>query len=130
MENGLSQKMKLAKLLGCLYFLLLGLINFGATPYYSSIHAIDFTILLLGCLPIIVNRKEFNLFYGIIAALISLYMFVAALNFNLSPEIKTTQLAFNMGYLLQFSMIICSCLLVFTGANPVPSHRDEILTGK
>ncbi len=114
-----EQKLKWAKLSGSLYFLLLGVINFGATLYYSNIFAIDYTILLLGCLPILINRRSFFLVFGIFGSLISLYMAFAALIFNFNPEIKTSQLAFNMGYLLATSILFSSVLLVYVGLRVV-----------
>ncbi|MEJ7691708.1 hypothetical protein [Daejeonella sp.] len=114
-----EQKLKRAKLIGSVYFLLLGLINFGATLYFSNIYVIDYAILLLGCLPILINRKPFYLGFGIVAGLISLYMAFAGLIFNFNPEIKTSQVAFNMGYLLAFSILFSSILLVYVGSGSI-----------
>ena len=117
-----EQKLKWAKLTGSVYFLLFGAINFAATVYYTEVYMLDYTILLLSCLPMLINRRSLYLGFGIIAAFISVYMAFAGFIFNLDPAIKTSQFAYNMGYLLVLSMLVSSSLLVYVGVDRVNSR--------
>ena len=121
-----EQKLKAAKLVGSMYFLMLGLINFCATLFYSSIYLIDFIILLFGFLPLLVNRRLFFLSFGLLASFISLYMGFACLTFNINPEIHTSQASYNMGYLLAVSSFLSSLLLVYVGLNLVDKRTIEL----
>jgi hypothetical protein len=112
-----EQKLKTAKLVGSIYFLGLGLINFCATYYYAKIHLLDFIILSFGFLPLLINHRIFLLLFGLLAGFISLYMGFACLTFNLNPEIHTSQTSYNMGYLLAVTSFLSSLLLVYVGLN-------------
>ena len=119
-----ERKLKTAKLVGSLYFLGLGLINFSATIFYSKIYLIDFIILSFGFLPLLVNRKLFFLIFGLLAGFISLYIGFACLSFNLNPEIHTSQTSYNMGYLLAVTSFLSSLLLVYVG---LPAKEEGVI---
>jgi hypothetical protein len=121
-----EQKIKTAKLVGSMYFIALGLINFCATFYYAKINLIDFIILSFGVLPLLINHRLFFLIFGLLAGFISLYMGFACLTFNLNPEIPTSQTSYNMGYLLAVTSFLSSLLLVYVGFNWTHSRRIKL----
>jgi putative exporter of polyketide antibiotics len=120
-----EQKLKAAKLVGALYFLGLGLINFCATFFYSQIHLLDVIILSFGFLPLVIKHRSFSLIFGLFAGFISLYLGFACFTFNLNPQIHTSQTAYNMGYLLSVTAFLSSLLLIYVGLNSTSKREME-----
>ena len=115
MVTNTEQRIRIAKLVGSWYFLLLGLVNFIATFIYSEIKWLDSITLAICILPLLINKKIFLLIFGIVAAFISFYLFLACLAFSLNPEVQTSQISFFMGFLLTGSALFSSLLLIFVG---------------
>ena len=113
----MEKKLKNAWLIGSVYFVLLGVINFSATLWNGKLGTLDLLILLMFVLPLLINKKTFSLLFGIIAGLISLYMGFAAFMFNLTPNIETSQTAFIMGYLFIAATLSACILLLYSSGS-------------
>lgn len=112
-----NKKQTRAKLIGSMYFLLLGLVNFGATWAFAEINNLDIVILAIVCLPLIVNKDYFYFSFGVLAGLIAFFLGFACLTFNLDPTIGTSAFSYFMGYLLSVSMLAASFLLIYGGSQ-------------
>ncbi|MES2458426.1 MAG: hypothetical protein V4594_22905 [Bacteroidota bacterium] len=102
-----------AKLTGSLYFIALGFSNFGFTILNGHFRPLDVVILVLSALPLLVNKRLFTLLFGLIAGFMSVYIGIACLVFNFVKETGTSQTDFMMGYLLAFTCLLSSLLLVY-----------------
>lgn len=120
-----NRKRKTAKLIGAIYFLLLGLVNFGATWIFAEINNLDVVILAIACLPLIVNKDYFSFSFGSLTAFIAFFLGYACFTFNVDPNISTSAFSFFMGYLLSVSMFAASFLLIY-GASQV--FTENIIT--
>ncbi len=118
-----NRNQKVAKLIGAIYFLILGVLNFGATLIFAEIRILDIVILALACLPLLINRNYFYFSFGILAAIIALFLGYACLTFNLDPAIGTSGFSYFMGYLLSASLLVASFLLVYGGSQ---SHMVNV----
>ena len=106
-----------AKLVGSSYFLLLGLTNLVATFIFAEIRMLDTITLVVCILPFLINRKLFHLLFGIITALIAIYLTIAGLTFMINPAVHTSTISFLMGFLLTGSALLASLLLIFSGSS-------------
>lgn len=113
MENRLS--LKTARMIGSFYFLLLGVINLVATSIFAEIHALDLITAAICTLPVLINNKMFLTMFGLVAGLISFYLFFAGLSFSLEPNTQTSKVAFAMGFLFIGSAFAASVLLIYSG---------------
>lgn len=125
--SNIKQVFKTAKFVGSTYFLMLGVINFSATSFYSKITPVDFIILSFGFLPILINKKLFYLVFGLLASVICLYMGFACFTFNLNPNIHTSQTSYNMGYLFIITCFLFSLLLVYSGLNWTEKKQIKLI---
>ena len=108
---------KTARILGSVYFFLLGLINFVATFIYAEIRLLDLITVVVCALPFLMRKKMFLLVFGIVAACISVYGTVGGLVFLRNPQVHTSKIAFFMGFLLTGSAFLSSLLLIFAGSS-------------
>ena len=106
-----------AALVGSIYFLLLGLINFIATFIYAEIRSLDIITAVVCILPILTRNKTFLMSFGIVTAFISLYLMFAGLVFMADPRVQTSNISFFMGFLLMGSALLSSLLLIFAGIS-------------
>lgn len=106
-----------AKLVGSIYFLLLGLINFVATFMYAEVRLLDAITAVVCVLPFLIKKKMFLLLFGIMTAFISLYGMFAGLVFIADPQVQTSKISFLMGFLLTGSALSASLLLILAGIS-------------
>ncbi|MEO6915819.1 MAG: hypothetical protein ABI151_09365 [Chitinophagaceae bacterium] len=109
-----SISIKTATLIGTIYFLLLGLINLVATFIYAEVRSLDLIITVVCFLPLLVPKTMFLLVFGIVAALISAYLILAAMSFSLDQKVQTSKISVLMGFLLLGSALLASLLLIFS----------------
>lgn len=110
-----ENKQKTAKQIGAIYFMFLGLVNFGATLILAEINSLDVVILALACLPLVVDKNYFYFSFGVLAAVLALFLGFACLTFN--PTIGTSAFSYFMGYLLCISLLVASFLLIYGGSK-------------
>lgn len=113
-----NRKRKTAKLIGAIYFLLLGLVNLGATWAFAEINNLDIIIIAIACLPMIINKNYFSISFGVLSTFIAVFLGYACFMFHVDPNISTSAVSFFMGYLLSASMLVASFLLIY-GASQV-----------
>lgn len=109
----IEKKRKLAQLIGSMYFLILGVVNFIATLLFAAIYPIDIVILILCYLPIIINNNLFLAIFGGIGILVAFVIGFACLAFNFDPSNSTSQFSLFGGYLLSASLFFASFLLIY-----------------
>ncbi|MBE7169003.1 MAG: hypothetical protein INR73_00335 [Williamsia sp.] len=108
---------KAAKLVGSVYFLLLGLTNFVATFIYAEVKPLDSLTAVICALPFLIRKKMLLLVFGAVAAIISAYGAFACLIFSVNPQVQTSKIAFLMGFLLTGSALVSSLLLIIAGTS-------------
>lgn len=113
-----------AILVGSIYFLSLGLINFVATFIYAEIRTLDTITLLVCVLPLLIRNKKFLLLFGIVVAFISLYGMFAGLVLIADPRVQTSNISFFMGFVLTGSALLSSLLLIFAGISYENLHPN------
>ena len=121
----MEQKVNSIRMIGLSYFILLSVVNLGATLWYGQLSALDFVLVCLALTPVLFKSKKVYLSLGVFGALVSLYMGVACLVFNLQPNTMTTQFSFNMGYLLSITSLTASSMLIYTGVHLIRSIKME-----
>lgn len=117
-----NKKRKTAKLIGAMYFLLLGLVNFGATWMFAQINNLDIVILAIACLPIIINKDYIYISFGALSTFIAFFLGYACFKFNVDPNVSTSAVSFFMGYLLITSMLVASFLLIYGASHALSGN--------
>ena len=128
-----NKKRKLAKYIGCIYFIVLGLVNVIGTAIYSdNLNFRDFIVLALFCTPLLVNKKFYYLIFGAISSLLWAYLLFAVFQMNvkhvrgIDPHTNpymSAAAAFTIGYSLCAISLICSLLIVYAGMSD-PEQKD------
>ncbi len=104
------------KYLSSLYFIVPGFISLVHTLIYSPEYYIrDIIILLVLSLPIIINRRLFFLFYGLLASIISLVICIVFI-FNNSPSrIDISISMYLIGCILYLLGILAGLAMIYIG---------------
>lgn len=128
MEINKEKNGKKALLMGCLYFVVLALINLLTMLIDNQVTPIDLIILLITALPLLINKKIFSLFFGGLGVLFSLYILIAILIVHTNPEINhLSKLPILIGYLFAGMTIIASLLLVYSGTYSTEKNRFSLI---
>ena len=114
----MEQRINRARIIASFYFILLGLINFLATALSNyEFNLRDSIVLLVVIAPALINNKSVYLIFGVLGALISLYIGIACLILNIQAYPTTNQFSFLMGYVLAISAFIASSLYIYSGLD-------------
>jgi len=106
---------KNAKLIGLSYFSMLFLASLTWSIAHHQPFGLDLIILVLTLVTIYANSKLVYLIAGAIGMLVSVYIGVACLIYQLNGLSNASNLSFIFGYLLACTSFVCSLLLVYTG---------------
>lgn len=129
-----NRKLKLARLAGSLYFLLLGLGNFVAMAVNSKLGWKDFVLLVFLSTPLILRKKFYYLFFGVLATCFWLYMLYQVFQMHVlyvrevssynDPYLSPGE-AFTLGYLITIVSACFSLMLVYAGTRP-GAKKEEV----
>lgn len=97
------------------YFAGLALANLLIALFSGVFGTLDVVLLCLGFLPLLIRRRLFLVAYGFLAAFIFLYLAIACLVSQVSPESGPTVFAYLTGYALSVSGLLAAMLLVYAG---------------
>jgi len=118
------------KLIGSLYFIMLALVNLACTLLYGKLSWLDVVLLAVTCLPLLINKKMFYFFYGLLNCLV--WLIIGILVF--SNHMEAIRLQMHMpakfifaGYGLTVVGLFASLLLVYAGINSDEKNRFSFL---
>lgn len=122
-----NKKRKLAKYIGSIYFIGLGLVNVIGTAIYSNnLGYKDLIVLALFCTPLLVNKKFYYFIFGAISSLLWGYLLFAVFQMHvkhvrgIDPHTNpymSAATAFTIGYSFCAVSLICSLLIVYAGMS-------------
>jgi hypothetical protein len=128
-----NKKVKLARLAGSGYFLLLGLVNLIAMAVNNKLGWRDFVLLAFLATPLILRKKIYYLFFGALGALFWLYMlyqvfqthvlYVRDVSSYNNPHMSPAG-AFTVGYLFTAVSTCFSLMLVYVGTRPSTTQEE------
>ncbi len=122
-----NKKKKIAKLAGCIYFIVLGLTNVIGTAIYSNnLGWRDFLILALFCTPLLINKKIYYLLFGGVSVLLwgSLIFAVFSRHRDVvrgvtdytNPDMSLAAAA-TVGYLFTFVSLFFALCVLYAGMS-------------
>ena len=115
---------KNAKLIGLSYFTVLSLANLTWSIAHKQPFGLDLIILGFTLATLYANSKLVYLMAGSVGMLVSVYIGVACLIYQLNVLSNASNLSFTLGYLLASASFVCALLLVYTGIKfPATTHR-------
>lgn len=121
-------KIKTLKLLSCLCFIIPAALSFIHTLIYSKEYwARDFTILLILSLPLVINKRVFFLFYGILTAIISIVIiFFYAFN-NVPVKFDNSLIFYFLGIFFYVVIFMSSLIMVYIGTHSTEKGKFKLI---
>ena len=130
-----NKKVKLARLAGSIYFLLLGLINLGGMLINNKTGWKDLVLLAFLSTPLVVNRKFYYSFFGALATIFWVYMlyavfhehtlYVRGVNEHNNPDLSPAA-AFGIGYVFTAFSTGVSLMILYAGIKmPAKTGKNE-----
>jgi hypothetical protein len=128
MINFKFSKLQKTKLIGSSYFIAVGLINFIDTLVNRNDYILrDFIILVILCLPLIINKRLFYLGYGLVAAPVILVMLILFVFLQNPFKTDIYPPLFFFGCLMFTLGLLASMTLIHVGTYTKAKHRFRIL---
>jgi len=104
------KKIRKAKLIGSGYFILLALINLIGSAAYNYFDWSSPIILTITCLPLLINKRQVYLLFGIFYSLIMAYLGLAILIEGIAGLLPLIMIS-----LITLLGILCSALMAYSG---------------
>jgi|SRR5690606_8178107 len=116
------------KILCCLYFIIPGFINLVHTLInFSEYFNRDIIILLVLSSPLLINKRFFYTFFGLIASIVSLLVLILFVVNNSPTRIDISTWMYITGCAFYFFGVVCGLGMIYIGTHSKQKNTFQIV---